>query len=166
MKNYKHVNNRNYNPKYNSAAAFNPVSDSSPKFKIFDVNKESFKKVKKKYNSVIQNLRLMKRPGINRWSQQKLRWSEAALGEDKEGNIMFIFSRSPYTMHDFNDILLQLPINIVCAQHLEGGPAASFCVNHEKLKITKVGSYETQAYKSDNNKKVHRLPFVLGLIAK
>ncbi len=111
-------------------------------------------------------MRLIKRPRINRWPQQNKRWSEAALGEDKDGNILFIFSRSPYTMHDFNKILLQLPIDIVCAQHLEGGPAASFQVNHQDLKFTKVGSYETQAYRSDNNKKVHRLPFIIGLTAK
>ena len=166
MKNYKHVNNPVYNPKYHSAAAFNPVNDSLPSFRIFDINEESFDQVKKNYHSVIQNLRLIKRPRINRWQQQNLRWSECALGEDKKGDILFIFSRSPYTMHDFNNILLNLAIDIVCAQHLEGGPAASFMVNHPDLKITKVGSYETQAYRSDNNNRLHILPFVLGLVKK
>ena len=45
-----------------------------------------------------------------------------------------------------------------------GKESAKYIANSEK--ITKIGSYETQAYRSDNNKKVHRLPFVLGLIAK
>ncbi len=47
LKNFDHINNPVFNPKYNSVAAFNPVKKSLPSFRIFDVNKESFENVKK-----------------------------------------------------------------------------------------------------------------------
>ena len=89
-----------------------------------------------------------------------------ALGEDKQGNILFIFCRSPYSMHDFNNILLQLPINIVCAQHLEGGPEASLYFSYKGIVINKFGSYETQFNKNDNNDHAWIIPNVLGIAKK
>jgi len=54
--------------------------------------------IDKSYNTVVQNLRLIKRPRVNVWAQNDKKWSEAGLGQDKKGNVLFIFSRSPYTM--------------------------------------------------------------------
>ncbi len=122
MKNFNHTNNSRINSKYLSVAAFNPVDKSKTGFRIFDTDETKMKDILDNYRTVIQNLRLIKRPGKNRWSRQSKKWSEAALGQDREGNILFIFSRSPFSMFDLNEILLKLPIRLVCAQHLEGGP--------------------------------------------
>ncbi|MCD6117454.1 T9SS type A sorting domain-containing protein [bacterium] len=45
------------------------------------------------------------------------------MGQNKDGNVLFIFFRSPYSIHDFNEILKNLPINIACAQHQVKGTA-------------------------------------------
>ena len=68
-------------------------------------------------------------------------WSEAALGEDSSGRILFIFSRSPFTMHNFNQELLSLGVNLVAAQHLEGGPEAQFYVRIGHVTHEMFGSY-------------------------
>ena len=78
----------------------------------------------KDYHSVVQNLRLIKNPRLNRWEQQDKKWSEAALAEDKNGNALFILCSFPLSMHDFNELILKYPFGIVAAQHLEGGPEA------------------------------------------
>ncbi len=62
---------------------------------------------------------------------------------DQEGNILFIFSRTPFSMHDLNNILIELPIKIDCAQHLEGGPEASLFFDYDGLLMEQMGSYET-----------------------
>jgi hypothetical protein len=165
MKNFKHVNNTNTND-FQSVFAFNPINSKNPQTRIFDMNGKNIDDIINNYNTVIQNLRLIKRPGQNRWPQQDNRWSEMALGEDKQGNILFIFCRSPYSMHDFNNILLQLPINIVCAQHLEGGPEASLYFSYKGIVINKFGSYETQFNKNDNNDHAWIIPNVLGIAKK
>lgn len=163
MKNFGHMNNNEVNSKYHSVVAFNPINSSKPKFNIFDTDEEDFMKIIASYNTIVQNLRLVKRPGQNRWSQQNKKWSEAALGQDTEGNILFIFSRSPYSMHDFNNILLGLPINLACAQHLEGGPEASLYFLHKGKEIALVGSYETDFNENNNNDYYWPIPNIIGI---
>ena len=129
--------------KYKSAAAFDPIRRDLPLFHMYDLDETEMDSVEAKYHCVVQNLRLVKRPGINRWSQDSKRWSEAALGQDDRGRVLFIFCTSPYTMHDFNNMLLSLPINLTCAQHLEGGPEAQLCILTDSLEHQWFGSYET-----------------------
>ncbi len=166
MKNYKYINNATINSKYISVAAFNPIDTTSKVFHIFDIDDSNIKDIINNYNTVIQNLRLIKRPALNRWSQQKKMWSEAALGQDKNGNVLFIFSLSPYSMHDLNNILINLPIEIVCAQHLEGGPEASLYFSHNNLIIQRVGSYETDFNENNDNNKYWPIPNAIGFYKK
>ena len=166
MRNFTHKNNPRVNAKYLSIAAFNAKNASLAPFMLFDMEQKKVPEIDKSYNTVVQNLRLIKRPRVNVWTQNDKKWSEAALGQDKKGNVLFIFSRSPYTMHDFNEILLQLPIEIECAQHLEGGPPASFYLSTKGITIGKVGSYETKFFEDDDNKASWPLPNVIGLTRK
>ncbi|MCK5148362.1 phosphodiester glycosidase family protein [bacterium] len=166
MKNYDYKNNGRINSKYQSVAVFNPKDTTETSFYMFDIDEHNMTDIIDKYHTVIQNLRLIKRPASNRWSQQNKKWSEAALGQDKDGNILFIFSRSPYSMYNFNEILKSLPINIVCAQHLEGGPEASLFFSYNDVTIEKMGSYETGFNENDNNHHFWPIPNVIGIVNK
>jgi hypothetical protein len=166
MKNVNHINNPRISSKYLSVFAFNPVNQNNSPAQIFDTDEEKINDVIKNYNTVIQNLRLIKRPGKNRWSKQSKMWSEAALGEDRQGNILLIFCRSPYSMHDFNNNLLKLPIDIVCAQHLEGGPEASLYFRYKGIEIEKCGSFETFFNENDQNNSAWNVPNILGFVKK
>ncbi|OQX88909.1 hypothetical protein B6D60_00665 [candidate division KSB1 bacterium 4484_87] len=163
MRNFDYFNNPQVNSSYSSVAAFNPKSKDVALFRIFDLDVMPIEKIEKNYNTIIQNLRLIKRPGKNRWSQQPKKWSEVALGEDKTGNMLFIFSRAPLSMHDFNKILLKSPINIVCAQHLEGGPEASLYFSHKDVKIKVMGSFETSFNENDDITEFWPIPNVIGI---
>ena len=99
MKQGEYINNPYINH-YQSVAAFNPKKTDMPLFKIFDIEKvngalekDKVRYVINNYESVVQNLRLIKRPRENRWPKQFKIWSEIALGEDSSGNILIIFSR-------------------------------------------------------------------------
>jgi hypothetical protein len=113
------------------------------------------------YSTVIQNLRLIRGPGVNVWPQSARRWSEAAIAEDRDGRILFLFSRSPFTMHDFNAMLLGHSLGIVRAMHAEGGPEASLSVHGPGIDLDLAGSYETGFNESDANPVQWRLPNVL-----
>ena len=130
---------------------------------MFDTDVYNIKEIIKNYNTVIQNLRLIRRTAENRWPQQNRKWSEAALGEDKEGNVLFIFSSYPYSMHDFNNILTKLPIDIVCAQHLEGGPPASLYFSYKNIEIKAFGSYETEFNENDDKDSYWPIPSIIGI---
>lgn len=160
-----HVNS-SYANSYQSVAAFDPVDGArSPRYRIFDLDDPgvSMQTIRRDYTSVAQNLRLIKRPGSNRWTQQAQRWSEAALGEDDQGRILFIFSRSPQTMHEFNRALLALDIGLVAAQHLEGGPEAQLYLSCGGEELEMFGSYETALIENDDNAAPWPIPNVLGI---
>jgi len=160
-----YINNRHPNA-YQSVAAFEPrESPSHPLFRIFDLDDPNthFQDILKDYTAVLQNLRLVKRPGLNQWNQQERKWSEAALAEDDSGRILFVYSRSPFTMHDLNNELLAAGIGLVAAQHLEGGPEAQLYVHVGTVEMELCGSYETSLKENDTNSVAWPVPNILGV---
>lgn len=163
-----HINSSQAN-NYQSVLALNPKNESKqPPFRIFDLDDTdvTIKTILSDYNSAVQNLRLIKRPGINGWSQQDRKWSESAIGEDNKGNILFIFSRSPFSMHDFNKELLESGIGIVAAQHLEGGPEAQIFLKTGRFEFEQFGSFETDYIEDDSNVNPWPIPNILGIRPK
>lgn len=168
LKHNYHVNSKYINS-YQSVLAFNPVKGKDlPPSQIFDLDAQgiTMQSIQNQYNSVIQNLRLIKKPGINVWKQQDRKWSEAAIGEDKEGRILFIFSRSPFSMHDLNEILLNSGIGIVAAQHLEGGPEAQLYIKVGEFELELSGSYETSYNENNSNITTWPIPNIIGIQSK
>ena len=160
----EHLHNDNVNA-YQSVAAFDPRRDGLPQFRIFDLDSPgvSMETILQDYASLVQNLRLIKRPGQNRWRQQKKKWSEAALGEDASWRILFIFCPSPYTMHDFNNVLLGLGTGVVAAQHLEGGSQAQLYVKTADTEFELSGSHGTSFPQDDDISVAWPIPNVLGV---
>jgi hypothetical protein len=160
----EHVNNGRAN-NYQSVAAFDPRDAKLARFRIFDLDASgaTVQDILRDYASAVQNLRLVKRPGTNQWSQQGKQWSEAALGEDNAGRILFIYSRSPFSMHDLNQELLAGGIGLVAAQHLEGGPEAQLYLHVGGTEIEMFGSYETSFKENDDNTAPWPVPNVLGV---
>jgi len=160
-----HVYNGHTN-KYQSVAAFDPRDGKDlPRFHIFDLDAPgiTMQSILQDYDSAVQNLRLIKRPGSNQWEQQEKKWSEAALGEDDAGRILFIFCRSPFSMHDLNRELLAAGIGLVAAQHLEGGPEAQLYLHVGRVEMEMFGSYETTFKENDSNSIPWPVPNVLGV---
>jgi phosphodiester glycosidase len=159
-----HVNNGRAN-NYQSVAAFDARDPKLARFRIFDLDASgvTFQDILRDYASAVQNLRLVKRPGTNQWSQQDKQWSEAALGEDRDGRILFIYSRSPFSMHDLNREVLAAGIGLVAAQHLEGGPEAQLYLHAGGTEIEMFGSYETSFKPNDDNAAPWPVPNVLGM---
>jgi len=128
---------------YQSLAVFEPVEEGLPPFRIHDLDAGAdLAALSRGYRHLAQNLRLIKRPGENRWSEEGQAWSEAALGEDASGRLLFLFCRSAYPMRALNRILLDLPIGLVAAQHLEGGPQAQLFLDCGGVKIELSGAVE------------------------
>ncbi len=115
------------------------------------------------YNTAIQNLRLIKKPGKNQWNDKNEEWSEAALGEDKKGRILFIYSRLPLSMYDLNQELLTSGIEIVAAQHLEGGYEAQFYLHQGDTEIDLFDRYDDSSNENKENEKAWPIPNIIGI---
>lgn len=151
---------------YLSAAAFGPVDPHDPSFRIFDLEDDPLAAVLPRYRRVVQNLRLVKRPGENRWSPQERRWSEAALGEDREGRALLIFCGAPLPLDRLIEALLALPLGLVAAQHLEGGTQAQFFVAAGGQTIELVGGYEGIIPATETSRLAWPIPNVIGVRAR
>ena len=151
---------------YLSAAAFDPVDPKDPPFRIFDLDDDPLAAVLPRYRRVVQNLRMIKRPGENRWSSQERRWSEAALGEDREGRALLIFCGAPLPLDRLIEALLSLPLGLVAAQHLEGGTQAQLYVAAGGQTIELVGGYEGVFAAPDPNRPAWPIPTVIGVRAR
>jgi hypothetical protein len=164
MRNGEHVNSSKRNS-YQSVAAFNPHDTGMAAFRIFDLDAPgaSFESILKDYSAVVQNLRLIKRAGVNAWPSQDKKWSEAALAEDDGGRILFIFLREPFNMHDLNQELLGAGIGIVAAQHLEGGPEAQLYFRAGAVEKEMFGSYGVSFQVNGENTIPWPIPNVLAV---
>ncbi|MEL6544660.1 MAG: phosphodiester glycosidase family protein [Myxococcota bacterium] len=155
----KHKNNGAWVKDYHSLFVLKPDGQAQ----LIDRNTPP--KHAERYSAVAQNLRLIRAPGKIVWSEQPRRWSEAALAMDDSGRILFLFTRTPLAMHDFNSRLLASDLGIVRAQHLEGGPEASLSIRAKDLVVNLSGSYETGFNENNQSKTQWPLPNVIGVVA-
>ncbi len=163
MKSGEHLNNRNLNKTYNCVFACAPLEENVPQAQIIDLKCQDFKIWKSKYLSFSQSIRMISCRQKNVWQQQPRKWSIAALAVDKEGDLLFIHCRSPYSVHDFIEMLLQLPLNIYNAMYLEGGPEASLYFSAGDFEKELFGSYETGFILNDQNASAWKIPNVIGI---
>ena len=160
-----HANNARWSADYKSALAFGPKKKGIPAAAMFDLDGARRPAALADYGSVVQNLRLLKRAGRNVWSRQDRRWSEAAVGMDDRGRVLLMFCRAPLSMWEFNEALRRLPLGVVQAMHVEGGPEASLSIHAGKVDLDLSGSYETGFNENDAQRRQWPIPNVIGVRA-
>jgi hypothetical protein len=165
LRNGGHVQNSRWNRTYKSALAFGPRKEGLPAAVLLDLDEPASASKLEGYHTVIQNLRLMKGSGINVWGKTDRKWSEAAVGIDQEGRILFLFCRSPYTMWHFNERVKALSLDIIRLMHAEGGPEASLSIHSNGIDLDLAGSYETGFWPNDINREQWPVPNVIGVQA-
>jgi phosphodiester glycosidase len=159
-----HINQPRLLGQYQSALVFGPRKPGLPAAALLDLDTPGARERLADYDTVVQNLRLIRAPGQSVWSAKPRRWSEAAVAADSVGRILFVFMRAPRAMSDFNRLLLSLPLGVVAAMHVEGGPEASLSLRgpvHRDLG----GSYETGFNENDGERSQWEIPNVLGVVA-
>jgi len=166
LRNGAHLNKPRWNPKYHSALGFAPRRPGLPPMAFVDLESGREEASIADYSVVVQNLRTIKGDGQNVWKPNRRAWSEAAIGADKEGRLLFLFSRTPYSVFEFNQRLLKLPLGVVRAMHVEGGPEASLSIRSGPFRLDLSGSYETGFNENDENSRQWPLPNVIGVSAK
>jgi exopolysaccharide biosynthesis protein len=166
MKNFNHINNPRLNTKYKAVLAFNPIDATIPEVQIIDMKCHDFEGLRDKYQTLIQGIRMISCRQENVWQKQNKLWNITAFGMDKRGNGLFIFADPSYSVHDFTDILLSLPISFYNAMYLEGGPEATLYFSGSGIEFEKIGSYDTGLNENDFLKIARPIPNVIGIVKK
>jgi len=160
-----HNNNARWND-YNSVLALNPADRSRPRALWIDRDQNNAGQQLANYEIVVQNLRLITASRRNVWSVNNKRWSEAAIAMDSKGRVLFLFTRAPWSMREFNELILNLPLDVAGAMHVEGGPEASLSIHTGGVNLDLAGSFETGFWPDDSNQKQWPIPNVLGVVSE
>jgi hypothetical protein len=163
-----HTNSARWVSSYQSLLVLGPRRAGLPVVQVVDREALKMKTARLlgSYYTVVQNLRLIKHTrskprGV--WSPQPKRWSEAAVAFDRRGRLLLLFVRAPLSMHQLNELLLRLPLGIVRAMHMEGGPEASLSIHAGGVNLDLCGSFETGFVPDDTNSEQWPIPNVLGV---
>jgi hypothetical protein len=164
MKNYGHINNPYIHPAYGAFMLFNAKEPELPDVQMIDRRvQQDWMALMKKYHSVVQNYRMISSGRKRGWPQQAQSSSVAAIGMDRNNQVLFILSRSSYSIHDFIRILLDLPIGIDSAMYVEGGPQASLVLRTEKVTGMWVGDCDGEVYDMTPGCEI---PNVIGIVQR
>ncbi len=168
LQNFEHVNNPVFKEGFNALAVFNPKDKKVPPFQIVDMVNQDWKTIKKDYNSFFQSIRMIDnlRQGIYWKKKPVLSCSMSVLATDISGNVLFLFSRSPYSVNEIIKFMLNNPLDIQTAMYLEGGPEASLYVKTETSEIIKFGSYVSYSCPNNDNAELRKMPNILGIKKK
>lgn len=128
LKSSGHLNNPRINSTYKCIFVCQPLDSMLSPAKIFDLTCEEFQMYEAKYHSSLQSIRMISCRQENVWEPQNDQWSIAALGIDKEDQLLFIYSFIPRSVHEFINLLLSLPLKIHTAMYLEGGIQAGLYI--------------------------------------
>jgi len=165
MKNFSHINNPRLNTAYKAVLAFNPIESTLPEIQIIDLKCQDFERLRFKYQTLVQNIRMISCQQENVWSKQDKMWSMAVFGMDKSGNALLIFTESPYSGYDFAYVLLSLPISIRIAMYLEGGQQANLYFSANDVEFDRVGR-PISINENDNLPVARPIPNVIGIVKK
>ncbi len=160
-----HVNQPATNA-YQSVLVFGPTAPGLPTAQLLDLDAPGAAALVAKYRSQVQNLRLIRGPGVSVWKPNGRKWSEAAVAQDTQGRLLFIFTRAPLQMAKWNEALLGSGLGVVRAMHVEGGPEASLSIHSATLTLDLNGSYETGFNENDGLVAQQPIPNVLGVRAR
>lgn len=161
MRRGEHVNHAAMADGANHFLLLDPVRPDLPPARIVDRTCEPVPL--DDYRTVIQSWRITDCEGKPAFKDQERSWSHASLGIDEAGRLLWIFARSPWSTHDFAEVLAALPLDLHRVQYAEGGPPAALLIRAGGRDQQLLGSYETGAFANDDNHEPFPLPFVLGV---
>ena len=168
LKNYSHFNNPRLNKKYNVMIAMNPKLLTDTAIVISDMTCRDWNLLRSRYNSLCQGMRMIDGGGTPFiWDKRPGQSCSMVVGAtDKNGNVFFAFTRSPYTHQQIINFLLGLIPGLRTTVYLEGGPEASLYIQTADTIIAKFGSYVSKTYPNDNNDHFWKIPNVIGIRPK
>lgn len=162
MKNGKHINNPHVS-KHKTVFAFSTRSPKNSRAVIYDRECDNFGELKKKYHSYVQSIRMISCQGKNVWKKQPASFSTAAIANDKNGNILFIHVRAPFSTHNLINHLLGLPLDIRTAMYVEGGHQAQLYVKMPQREYVLLGRYRSHFSGQAKAKFGWPIPNVIGI---
>ena len=128
MRHGEHVNNRRVVGRFGAFFVAGPDTTVLPSAALLDRETEDWQERLSHYSVVVQNYRMINSQRRILWSPGGPLYSISAVGQDGEGNILFIHCREPIEAYSFASLLLHLPIDVRTVMYVEGGAQAGLAL--------------------------------------
>ena len=156
-----HVNNPRIHSKFGAFFVAEPDMPDLPLAAILDRERDLWAEQLPHYMLVVQNYRLIDTDGKVLWLPGGPEHSIAAVGQDRQGHILFIHCSTPMTGEAFAAALLRLPLALRSLMYVEGGSQAAMLARCPKLSRLWIGQSSTGFLQRTENGTA--LPNVLGV---
>jgi uncharacterized protein YigE (DUF2233 family) len=141
MRTREHVNQRRLS-KDKAVLAFDPLVSGISPVRIVDRDCEDLDQASARYGTLVQSIRMISCDRRNVWAPSERRFSAAAIGIDARGRVLFIHARTAWPVHELAKALLALPLDLVQAMYVEGGPEAQLFARGGGREVERVGTFE------------------------
>lgn len=162
MRSRDHVNNPRLS-RHNAVLLFDRREPALPPVQLVDRTCRDLGGVVDRYAGAVQGIRMISCKRANVWTQQDKQWSNAAVGVDEAGRMLFIHMRAPLSTHDFAEALLALPIALRETMYVEGGPEAQLFVDAGGRQFEALGSHGSSGFAGLAGSFALPIPNVLGV---
>jgi hypothetical protein len=107
-----------------------PSDPALPPAQILERDAPDFQRLLGLYRTAAQNIRIVASRPVPHvvWQNKSGKWTQAAVGQDDHGRILFLYSAVSRNPADLAAALLQVPLGLRSLMHTEGGPTAALCV--------------------------------------
>lgn len=120
-----HINNNRVVNNFGAFFVAVPKRGSKlPPAAILDRHVDNWEQLLPQYNLVMQNYRLIDEKKNPTWPADDKKMVISALGQDKQGRILFLFCPVPMNGNEFARTILDLPLDVTRLLYLEGGSPA------------------------------------------
>jgi len=134
-----HVNNSRIHNKFGAFFVAEPDTPDLPRAAILDRERDPWEARLPRYMLVVQNYRMIDTDGKLLWLPGGPEHSIAAVGQDRQGHILFIHCRAPMTGEAFAAALLRMPLALRSLMYVEGGSQAAMLARCPKLRRLWIG---------------------------
>lgn len=130
MRSGQRTNNGRIVKNYGSFFVSGPREPGLPEAAVLDRSVDDWESLLPRYETVVQNFRLMGPGGQQLWPEKGPRHAVAAVAEDMNGRILFLHCADPVSVHEFVDALnAHRGLNLYSAMYVEGGSDAALLLN-------------------------------------
>ena len=158
-----HANNARVAANFGSFFVAGPVKPTLPAARLIDKSTHDWQKAIAEYSLVMQNYRMTTPAGRVIWKQAERMHSIAALSQDAQGNILFIFCSDPVPASNFMAALLAYPLGASSVMYLEGGSEAALIINAGDVSEMQTGRHISGLWSGGAKLEI---PNVLGIVRK
>ena len=129
----EHINNGRQVSRFGAFFVAGPDRDDLPRAALLDRESANVSALLPHYRLVVQNYRMTTHDGKILWAEGGPLYAISAVGQDAQGNILFLHCREPIEAYEFASHAMSLPLQLRQLMYVEGGGQAGLLLRTSAL---------------------------------